>query len=247
MINCHCHSNISYCADESMTLELIAEFVRNADFIEQTAVTDHSFAIYFPSDVAWSWSYMQDSTIFDKFENAGTKKLLHHISDMKKYSELIPGVEVELMHDGRFTLDESLLPEIDIVIGSVHWLNAPSDPGDILKYWEKHTLQILEKNVDILGHPYRWIVNTLGSVPEKSIMRIAKAALDTNTALELNSHYEIDTDIAMLRIAAEFNIPIAFSIDAHWPSELKNFDYHYQVIKNAGLSLNELTIFNLNR
>jgi len=244
MINCHCHSNASYCAEESMSLDLISAFVEKSEFIDKTVISDHSFALYFPADVAWSWEYMRDSSIFDSYRDAGSEKLLRHIGRIREFPSLIPGLEVEMMHDGRFTVDESLLFDIDVIIGSVHWLNAPSAPREMLKYWERHTMRILEKNVTILGHPFRWITNMFGAIPEKTVLKIVKAAYDTDTALELNSHYEIDTDTAMLRAAAQMRVPIAFSNDAHAPLELKDFEYHYSVIKKAELSLNDLVILN---
>jgi len=246
MINYHCHSTRSYCAERTMTLDLIADAVRNDSNIEATALTDHSFALYFPEDIAWSWKYMTDSSVFDEYKKFGNQRIEEYLNAVSHYPEFLSGIEIEMMHDNRFTLDPEYFSKFEVVIGSVHWLN-PSSACNVIDFWKQHTLTILDKGVDILGHPFRWIMNYVEELPEKVMNEIIQAAYDTDTALELNSHYEISTDTFMLRKAAELNVKIAMSTDAHRPDELFDFTYHNLQIKHAGLSLNDLNILDLTK
>lgn len=247
MFNNHCHTDLSYCSEGGMTLDFIADRVKNSPSLSGVAITDHSFAIYFPEDVAWSWEYMVDSSIFDQYRDRGNKILNRHLQDIaaRKHDKLVPGLEVEIMHDNRFTVDPDLLKRVDLVIGSVHWLdiNLTSNENEILKIWEDYTMQLLDSGIDILGHPFRWLSGKISIVTDKVIKRVVKAAVERDVALELNSHYEIDTDIAMMREVLEQNAMIAFATDAHRQEEIDDFSYHIELLKKADICMDDLNIF----
>jgi len=247
MFNNHCHTNLSYCAAKDMTLDFIADSVINSPSLDGVAITDHSFAIYFPSDLAWSWQYMLDSSIFDKYRDRGNeilKKHLQNIADKKK-EHLLPGLEVEIMHDGRFTADPDLLKEVDVIIGSVHWLDIPpnSTENEIIGVWEKYTMALLDKEIHILGHPFRWLSTKIPTVPEQIIKKITTAATERNIALELNSHYEVQADIVMLQEIIQQNTSVAFATDAHRQEEIADFSYHSELLQKAEINLEKLNIF----
>ena len=242
MINYHCHSISSYCAERTMTLDLIVDSIKQDDNVQASALTDHSFALYFPEDVAWSWKYMNDSSVFDEYLEFGNKRVEEYLSSISNYNQLLSGIEIEMMHDNRFTIDPVYLKEFEVVIGSVHWLNPPVASSNILDFWKQHTIDIMNKGVDILGHPFRWILGAVDVLPENIMDEIIQVAYDTDTALELNSHYEISTDVMMLRKAAKLNVKIAMSTDAHRPDELFDFSYHYRQIAAAGLNITDLNI-----
>jgi histidinol phosphatase-like PHP family hydrolase len=247
MFNNHCHTDLSYCSEGGMTLDFIADSVKNSPELDGLAITDHSFAIYFPKKVAWSWEYMLDSSVFDKFRDRGNEILEKHLQDIsaKKKDKLVPGIELELMHDGRFTVDPDLLKKVDLIIGSVHWLDIPLNPteNEILGIWENYTIQLLDSGIHILGHPFRWLSTKIPAVTEKVIKKIVKAATEKNVALELNSHFEIDTDITMLREIIEQDAMVSFATDAHRQSEIADFSYHMELLKKANISMNDLNVF----
>lgn len=247
MFNNHCHTDLSYCSEGGMTLDFIAETIRQEPDLDGVAITDHSFAIYFPEELAWSWEYMHNSRIFDQHRDRGNKILEKHLNEIhkRKNDNIVPGIELEMMHDGRVTVDPELLAGINLKIGSIHWLGIPLDTqhDDILKTWHKHTLKLLEKDIHILGHPFRWLANKIPQVSDKIINEIVRAAKSNDVALEFNSHYEINTDPAMIKEIVKQNAKIAFATDAHRQSEVADFSYHKQILQQAGVKLDDLNVF----
>lgn len=246
MFNSHCHTDLSYCSEGGMTLDSIVGIVKRSSNLDKLAITDHSFAIYFPKDVAWSWKYMVDSSVFDKYRDYGNKILDQHLREIvaRKHDKLVPGLEVEMMHDGRLTVDPDLLEEVDLIIGSVHWLDisSTSNKNELLRIWERHTMQLLDSGIHILGHPFRWL-STRYDVSKDVIKRVVKAAAKRDVVLELNSHYEIGTDITMLREILEQNAMVTFATDAHRQEEVNDFSYHIKLLKEANISMDSLRVF----
>lgn len=247
MFNCHCHTDLSYCSEGGMTLDFIAEVIRQEPELDGVAITDHSFAIYFPEGLAWSFDYMLDSKLFDENRDRGNAILEPHLQEIRKreVDHLVPGIEVEMMHDGRFTVDPDLLKEIPLIIGSIHWLGIAFDSktGEITNIWRQHTLDLLEKDIQILGHPFRWLSNRVPDISPALIKEIVSAAASNGVALEFNSHYEIDTDVQMIREIAEQGAQIAFSTDAHRQAEIADFSYHKRILQQAGVNLSDLNVF----
>ena len=230
-----------------MTLDYIAQSINSSPDLDGVAITDHSFAIYFPVDMAWSWKYMINSSIFDEYRDRGNAILDKHLQEIKqrKHQHLIPGIEVEMMHDGRFTIDPELLKNIDLVIGSIHWLDIPENAtsNEIIKIWEYNTFKLMDKGINILGHPFRWLSNRIPFISDEIIKKTVKAAKKSNVALELNSHLEIDTDLKMMQEIVEQNASVAFATDAHRQTEIADFSYHKGLMLKAGISPNDLNLF----
>ena len=229
-----------------MTLDFITESIKELNHIDGIAVTDHSFALYFPEDVAWSWDYMYDSKVYDNFRERGDRNIDAYLTSLEKRRDqgVVPGLETEIMHDGRFTFDPSFRSRIDILIGSVHVLplakKAPS--SDIMDEWHKNTLQLLNAGIDILGHPFRWISKHI-PLSDALINEIVHEAKLNNVAIEFNSHFEIDTDSRMIDEVLKQDVPMAFSTDSHNQKEMGDFSYQMSVLKKKGLKLSDFRIF----
>ena len=248
MFNNHCHSDLSYCSEGGMSLDYIAQVIDSSPSLDGAAVTDHSFQLYFPEDVAWSWEFMMDSSIWDNYRKRGHQNCVKYFAELEKYRDkmIFPGIEVEMMHDGRLTIEPEFLDGLQHIIGSIHWIDIlpNASESEALKIWMDHTFKLLDHNITILGHPFRVLVKFLDEIPSEVIKDVVARATANDIALELNSHFEIDTDVAMLRECCEQNAKIAFSTDAHRRDEIDDFSYHFKVLDNAGISLDDLNIFN---
>ncbi len=249
MFDLHCHTNISYCAYEELTLEFYADRIPHTNGLGGAAITDHGMAIYFPPEIAWSWSFVSDSRIFDKFRDAGNEKLCGHLANLARHRDkgIVPGFEAEMMHDGRLTFDDAFRKRLEIIIGSVHFLPVSTDAGcspeDTLKFWKEHTIRLIGSGIHVLGHPFRWIAGQC-PVGESAVREIVREAKANNVAVELNSHYKIGTDVLMLQIAAEEDAAVSIATDAHRPDEIGDFAYHMEMIRTAGLKLSDLRLLN---
>ena len=229
-----------------MSLDFLAESIQRLPQLDKITITDHSFAIYFPEALAWSWKYMTDSSIFDSYRDRGNTILDNHLRELhfRKFEGFIPGIEVEMMHDGRLTMDNAFRNRLDVIIGSIHFMPVSGlSSSEILKKWQYHTTELLNKGIDVLGHPFRWIINQNIDVSESIVRTIVGEAINAGVALELNSHYEIKTDSLMLREAIRQGAVIAFSTDAHNQVEVGNFSYHDSLLEKNQILLSDLKIF----
>ncbi|HBC86321.1 MAG TPA: hypothetical protein DCZ94_05130 [Lentisphaeria bacterium] len=246
MIDFHAHTNMSYCAEATLTPEVYANLVKTNPEVDAVYITDHGMAVYFPSETAWSWTYMADSRIFDKQKDWGNARLEAHLANIAKFKNdgVHPGLEVEMMHDGRLTIDDPFRDKVEILIGSVHYLHLDieEDKKIILKEWKNHTKALLNTGISILGHPFRWISNQM-PVTRKIVHEIVKDAKEAGVALELNGHHVVPTDIDMLQECVEIGVPVAIGSDSHAISEIGDFRYHIEIIDAAGLSMADIRRF----
>ncbi|OGV57758.1 MAG: hypothetical protein A2X45_19660 [Lentisphaerae bacterium GWF2_50_93] len=246
MIDCHAHTNMSYCAENALTPEIYSDLVKNNTEVDAVYVTDHGMAVYFPSEMAWSWQYITDSRIFDQHKDWGNRRLEEHLANLAKFRNngVFPGLEVEMMHDGRLTIDDPFRARIDILIGSVHYLpiDIEEDRNLILSDWKRHTIELINSGIDVLGHPFRWINNQF-PVSRAIVREIVKEAKVAGVAMELNGHFVVPTDIDMLQEAVELGVPISTGTDSHTIAETGDFTYHLATIRQAGLSLAEIKLF----
>lgn len=254
----HTHSSLSYCAEEGMTPGLYKEILsdplrrRNPFEVDKVFITDHGMAIYFPKEIAWAWQYMADSSIFDAHRERGNAIIEEHLQILAKYKDcgILPGIEVEMMDDGRFTLDPAFRKSFKVLIGSIHYLHCSqkngSSPIQILEAWESHTMRLLDKDIDLLGHPFRWLHYQIdGQIPPELIKQTVDAAISNDVALELNSHYKIPADIEMLKYGAEKGAVFAFSTDSHRPAEICDFNYHASCLESAGLKISDIKLLSI--
>ena len=246
MIDYHAHTNMSYCAEAALTPEIYADLVKNDPEVDAVYITDHGMAVYFPEETAWKWEYIADSSMFDTQKDWGNARLEEHLAKLAKFRDkgVFPGLEVEMMHDGRLTIDDSFRKRIDVLIGSVHYLHVDIDENRkvIFNKWRKHTLQLLGTGIDVLGHPFRWINNQI-PLTRDIVGEIVREARNSGVAMELNGHYVVPTDADMLQLCAELGVPVSIGTDAHNIGEIGNFSYHLATIRAAGLSLADIKLF----
>jgi len=233
-----------------MTPEFYAGFLRdNPEKLRKIVIADHGMAIYFPKEIAWKWEYISNPAIFDYWKSRGDDILAKHLEEIKKFSAdgLIPGIEIEFMNDGRPVFSPEFRKEVKVVIGSVHFLNIPEDATteEIIERWLENVDMILSYGVNVLGHPFRWLESRIGNVPFEIICETVKCAKEKNIALELNSHFKMNSDIPMLREIVKQKALISFGSDAHAKEEIGDFSYHNTILNNTGISLQELTFISL--
>lgn len=239
--DCHAHTNLSYCCDVNVGLREYVEAIEREPDLRSVAVTNHGFAIYFPEDTAWTWEFMDDPSLFDAQRAWGNARLSRHLDAVEELAEagLRSGVEVEMMCDGRLTVDPLFVDRLDVIVGSVHWLptswRTNAEPRLILSDWMGHVQQLVESGIHVLGHPLRWLSGQVQSVPDEIVPMVVEWAREAGVAIEINAHYIVDTDVRLLVEAARTGTPITFCTDAHRRDEIGRFEYHMDLLRRAGL------------
>lgn len=249
--DCHAHTaDLSECCSKGIGVDTFVEAVRTLPQLAGVAITNHGFSTYLPADICWSGDFITDPSLFDTHRQWGNRRLEQHLQQVEACASdaLRTGMEVELMQDGRLTVDPSFRARLDVLIGSVHFL-PHLDPERMTavvlgRSWRQHTERLMRTGIDILGHPFRWLVLQAGlPVTPARLDAVLSAALETGVALEINAHKCVPGDLEMLRGCARRGVPVAFGTDTHRPHEIGCFDYHLGLLRDAGLTVDQLTLW----
>ena len=126
---------------------------------------------------------------------------------------LLHGVEANITADGELSTSDDLLAELDVVVASPHAALGQ----DREEATERLVAAVEHPAVDILGHPTGRLINQRpGLSPD--FERLAAAAADAGTALELNANpNRLDLPANAVRVAVEAGVQVAINTDAHRP------------------------------
>ena len=251
LFDCHAHTScLSYCCASGITPETYRRALALRHELDGIAITNHGFATYFPAELAWSAAYMKTPRLFDEYRAFGNRRLEAHLEQVEllRGQGLYTGFEVEMMEDGRLTLDEKFRHRIDVLIGSVHFF--PDFEGkllpetEILPVWWAHTEKLMGTGIDILGHPFRWLRRTAKvGVTDDMIRRLVALARKNGVALEINSHMRIGGDVEMIRECVKAGVPLALGTDSHCEEEIGNLEYPLSMVEAAGFRLEEIPLW----
>jgi len=160
----------------------------------------------------------------------------------------------------------SSLYEWDYLIGSIHYLGdkwdfdnpkwlgrwAETDVDAVwTQYWDEYTTMARSGLFDFVGHPD--LIKKFAYTPEGDLTHYyaptIQALVDTSGAIELNTAgfhkpcAEQYPAMGFLKLAAEAQIPITLSSDAHAPAEVaRDFNKGISLLKKAGFT--ETCLFN---
>jgi DNA polymerase (family 10) len=135
--------------------------------------------------------------------------------------EVFHGVEANIDAEGGLSVGEELLAELDVVVASPH---AALDQ-DRETATERLVRAVEHPAVDVLGHPTGRLLNRRSGL-ELGYDRIAAAAADAGTALEVNANpRRLDLPGQGVRAAVDAGAVVVVNTDAHAPAELDYVRY----------------------
>lgn len=249
--DCHAHTcDLSYCCDPEIMPQTYRAALAERPDLAGIGITNHGFAVYFPAPLAWSAEFIRNPALFDEYRDFGNERLERHLVEVEalRACGIFTGLEVEIMDDGRLTLDPVFRSRLDVLIGSVHFLPGIDPkvflPEEITAVWWEHTERLAAAGIDILGHPFRWIFRS-GRVPVTTpmITRMVELAQRQNIALEINSHSIITGDLELLYACKEAGVAIAFGTDSHSLTEIGRLDYQIELLATAGVAPEDLRLW----
>ena len=200
----HCHTRAS---DGHMSIEELATVAITRGY-HTIAVTDHSKSQ-------------------GQANGLQSDRLRQHIDAIREMNEniseitILAGSEVDILPDGTLDYDDEILALLDIVVASPHAAlqQSPKDATKRLIAAIEHPL------VHIIGHPTGRIINKRKGL-EPDIPSLVAAAVEHNTALELNANsYRLDLKDTQIRAAHEGGALIAINTDAHRPEDFNQLQY----------------------
>ncbi len=251
LFDSHAHTScLSYCCDPGITPETYRQALRERPELAGVAITNHGFATYFPLETAWGAEFMRNPQMFDAHREFGNRRLERHLQEIEplRPEGVYTGFEVEMMADGRLTLDPRFRERLDVLIGSVHFMpgleGGAEAAAEILPAWWEHTEQLLHSGIDVLGHPFRWLArNAKIGVTEEMIRRLVRLAAEAKVALELNSHMRIPGDVLLLRECLEAGVKVTLASDSHSLEEIGNLEYPLAVLASAEVELAQVPLW----
>ncbi len=134
---------------------------------------------------------------------------------------LLCGVEANIGKDGTVDVPRDLLPELDLVIASVHTHFRLSKK----EMTERLLRAVEDEGVDVLGHPTGRLI---GERPAYEVDwdEVFRRAAKAGTALEVNANPQrLDLPADLIRRALEYGVKFVLGTDAHAVEHLDFLEY----------------------
>lgn len=210
----HVHSTYS---DGAYSLEEIALKAKDMGY-HYVAVTDHSQSLKIAKGIT-------EARLKEKI--AEVKRLNKRLSGIK----ILVGTEVDIKNDGMLDYPDTLLKQLDLVIGAIH------------TGFKQSREQITKRIVTAMKNPYLHIIahptgRLLGEREpyEVDIDQVIEMANRTGTALELNAYTErLDLDDINCIKAKQKGVLLAIGTDAHHLDQLWMMELGVMVARRGWL------------
>jgi DNA polymerase (family 10) len=170
------------------------------------------------------------------------KRALAHARRIRQASKkldrfrILAGVEVDILKDGRLDLDDKVLAQLDVVVGSVHsYMNL--EPAEMT---ERLLAAIENPHLKILGHPTGRLL--LRREPYRYDLEVILTACKKHgVAVECNAFPDrLDLRDVDLRAARERGVKVVISTDSHSTMHLPYMKYGVRTARRAWLSKNDV-------
>lgn len=143
-------------------------------------------------------------------------EVVRRLGETVSGTRILTGVEANIARDGSVDVPRSLLPELDLVIASVHTHFRLGRK----EMTERIVRAVEDEAVDVLGHPTGRLI---GERPpyEADWDEVFRRAAKAGTALEVNAHPQrLDLGAELIRRAIGFGARLTIGTDAHLESHL---------------------------
>ena len=206
----HMHSNWS---DGGSSIEELAEYVQKNLPYAYMALTDHSQAVRVAGGL--------DAQRVEK-----QLKAIEKVNQELGKNFIKPGIEVDILKDGKLDLPDELLARLSWVVGSLHIPRQGDNTGLVISACEN-------PYVCVIGHPTGRLLN--GRAPyEIEMEKVIRAAAETGTALEINAQPKrMDLSDVLARQAKEQGVKLVISTDTHYLRQFSNIQYGVAVARRA--------------
>ncbi|WP_281072432.1 phosphatase [Succinivibrio dextrinosolvens] len=158
---------------------------------------------------------------------------------------VLRGIEANIDKNGDIDVTKAQLEKVlDIVLAGFHPSNPPSDADAHTKMY----LKVIESgNVDVITHP------GCAAYP-CDYEQVLLAAKEHNVAIEINSSSDVNTRfgshdncVEIAKLAKKIGNTISIGSDAHICYYMCNFEPSIEIIKNAGISEEQIINTSPNR
>jgi DNA polymerase (family 10) len=190
------HSNNS---DGTATIEEMALAAKQFG-LEYIAITDHTKSLAMAGGL-------------DERELLAQARKIEELNDKFDDFRVLSSAEVNIGKDGSLDIPNNVLDKLDIVGAAIHSHFGLS----IEEQTERLVRAAKNPSVDIIFHPTGRLINRREGYPV-DIARLTDVARDTETALEIDAHYNrLDLKDEYVRMAIRKGVKLTIDSDAHHP------------------------------
>lgn len=207
----HTHSTWS---DGGATIAQMAQAMTERGY-QYFAVTDHSKALAMANGL-------------DAKRLREQAKEIAEVQSQFPNLKIFRGIECDIMRDGTMDLDDEILSELDIVVGSVHSafnLDEKTQTDRIIK-------ALANPYVTFIGHPTGRVLGVRAPY-EVDIPALIEAAAQYGKALEINASERLDLKDEHAFLAREQGVLLSIDTDAHSQRMLSNLHYGVTTARRA--------------
>lgn len=187
------------------------------------AITDHSKAVTIANGM-------------DEKRALAHARRIRQASKKLDHFRILAGVEVDILKDGRLDLNDEVLAQLDVAVGSVHsYMNL--EPAEMT---ERLLAAIENPHLKILGHPTGRLL--LRREPYRyDLEKILTACKKYGVAVECNAFPDrLDLRDVDLRAARERGVKVVISTDSHSTMHLPYMKYGVRTARRAWLTKNDV-------
>jgi len=200
----HTHSKWS---DGHASIEEMAQAAKARGY-EYIAVTDHSHHLTVAKG-------LDEKRLREQME------LIDRLNEKLEGITVLKGIECDILEDGTMDLPDSVLKDLDLVLGAVHYkfsLSKKEQTRRVIKAMKNRFFKIF-------AHPTGRIIGHRNAY-ELDISEIFKAAKDEGVYLEINAQPErLDIDDIYAKAAKDEGVGLCINTDAHDTMSLDFMQY----------------------
>ena len=196
----HIHSTWS---EGTASIEAMAEKAMSLG-LEYMAICDHTKSLYIANGL-------------DEDRLRAQMKEIDRINGGLDGFTILKGTECDILSDGQMDLEDSVLGDLDFVVGSVH----SAFRQDVDTMTDRILKAIHNENVDCIGHPTGRLIQKRRAY-EVNLERVFEAAAEQGVMLEINAYPErLDLDDVNCRAAMEQGVTMVIGTDSHAPNHME--------------------------
>ena len=196
----HIHSTWS---EGTASIEAMTEKAMSLG-LEYMAICDHTKSLYIANGL-------------------DEKRLLEQMKEIDRINEgldgftILKGTECDILSDGRMDLEDSVLGDLDFVVGSVH----SAFRQDVDTMTDRILKAIHNEHVDCIGHPTGRLIQKRRAY-EVNLERVFEAAAEQGVMMEINAYPErLDLNDVNCRAAMERGVTLVIGTDSHAPNHME--------------------------
>lgn len=243
LIDYHVHTPFAYCS-ENMNVPLSMALAKEFN-LAGLCFTEHSGQLHFERKLFWTGLFTREGLASDEGRQERMADYLEMVRPACPPAYL--GLELDAEDCGKPIVQPEVWDEIQIKVGSIHWLDAVRGKADDevdLNVAADEMLARLGKfagsGIQVLAHPLRifrkWPEEDL---PKSLIPGIMALLQEHGVAAEINFHNQL-TSPQFIQTCLDYGVKFVFGSDSHNQSEVGDFHPHLDLMRACGISNSDL-------